>query len=117
MNGAISMDYTPAQKRLKHSTEQIMTRADHDAALRINKEADTQAAKYGAFGGSGHAVECATIVGEELDKALPKLFNAYNAERSKLYLNGSSLNVVVRRAIDDFIDGSKRHAPHAPLDY
>lgn len=111
------MEYTPAQKRLKFSAEQIMTRADHDTAIRINKELDAELARNNLFGSASHGIELARIVGEELDKALPRLFAAYNAERSKLHRNGSSLNVVVRRAIDDFVDGSQRHAPSGLVDW
>lgn len=111
------MDFTPEQKRLRQSAEQITTQADHKTALRVNNEVASEVEKNQLFYNSGHGLELARVIGDELDAALPKLFAAYNAERGKLIRDSHNLDVVVRSAIDSFFENSKRHAPAPKMDW
>lgn len=111
------MEYTPEQKRLRQSAEQIMTLADHKTATKINNEVLAEVAKGHLFYNSGHALELARVIGDGLDEALPKLFAAYNSERGKLVRDSHSLDGIVRSAIDNFIEGSERHAPVPKMDW
>lgn len=101
----MSQNLTTRARRLQKSVTQIITTTDFNASVRITTEADTHAAKNSAFGSSGHAREVSRITHEEIEKALPSIFTAYDAERSALWWNQHSLDWVVREGVSNYFEG------------
>jgi hypothetical protein len=77
----------------------------------MTKEVTSVFAKDGQLGNSRKVVEDARVAGEVIEAALPELFAAYDAERSRMFFGGSVLNSVVREGISNFYDGVMRHNP------
>lgn len=101
------MNLTREQARLKLSVEQIIERADFKATERISKEADSRGLK--AMGSNGHALDVVRISYEVIEEALPELFKAYDAERSRLWVNRHQLDYLLRVNIKRYYEGGRRH--------
>lgn len=110
------MTLTREQRTLKSSLDGIIDRATFKYATRVNLEADKPAATKQAFWGSGHLLEVSRIASEVIEEMLPEAFQAYNAERSRLWFNRSQLNYLLRDAVNAYYDHCKRQMP-SPKDW